>query len=199
MRAHSPASPTKTSCGGLKGPSPTALYTLSRISYRLCLLRSTGKSGGQEHRGHRVYGMSPLGGWSYEGGRRHSYHSSTLCDTGEETAKWQASPADRNVRCKAYAALGSQTQLNHQLSSVETEGGSINSPGHSGPEGQTFLACTLPAMADTSHFCHAPAVSPPVPIHLCSVSLSLCLFLLYSTGARDGIQCLFEAEHRFYY
>ena len=28
----SPASPTKTSCGGLEGPSPTALYTLMRIS-----------------------------------------------------------------------------------------------------------------------------------------------------------------------
>lgn len=32
MRVRSPASPTKTSCGGLKGPSPTALYTLIRIS-----------------------------------------------------------------------------------------------------------------------------------------------------------------------
>lgn len=28
----SPASPTKTSWGGLGGPSPTALYTLMRIS-----------------------------------------------------------------------------------------------------------------------------------------------------------------------
>ncbi len=27
-----PASPTNTSCGELVGPSPTALYTLSRIS-----------------------------------------------------------------------------------------------------------------------------------------------------------------------
>lgn len=31
-RQGSPASPTKTSCGGLKGPSPTALYTVIRIS-----------------------------------------------------------------------------------------------------------------------------------------------------------------------
>lgn len=30
--ADSPASPTKTSWGGLGGPSPTALYTLMRIS-----------------------------------------------------------------------------------------------------------------------------------------------------------------------
>lgn len=44
----SPASPTKTSCGGLRGPSPTALYTLIRISYLRCLFRSAGDSGGGE-------------------------------------------------------------------------------------------------------------------------------------------------------
>lgn len=44
----SPASPTKTSWGGLEGPSPTALYTLIRISYRRCWFRSGG--GGQKHR-----------------------------------------------------------------------------------------------------------------------------------------------------
>lgn len=44
----SPASPTKTSCGGLRGPSPTALYTLIRISYLRCLFRSVGDSGGGE-------------------------------------------------------------------------------------------------------------------------------------------------------
>lgn len=47
-RLGSPASPTKTSCGGLKGPSPTALYTLIRISYLRCLFRSVGDSGGGE-------------------------------------------------------------------------------------------------------------------------------------------------------
>lgn len=41
-QAGSPASPTKTSWGGLEGPSPTALYTLIRISYRRCLFRSVG-------------------------------------------------------------------------------------------------------------------------------------------------------------
>lgn len=32
QRRNIPASPTNTSCGGLLGPSPTALYTLRRIS-----------------------------------------------------------------------------------------------------------------------------------------------------------------------
>lgn len=31
-RGNIPASPTNTSCGALLGPSPTALYTLRRIS-----------------------------------------------------------------------------------------------------------------------------------------------------------------------
>lgn len=60
---------------------------------------------------------------------------------------------------KSPSALGSSIQLNLQVSGVET----VNNPGHPGPEGQTFLACTLPTMTDAIHFRHVPTVSPSVP------------------------------------
>lgn len=80
---------------------------------------------------------------------------------------------------KPLSALGSSIQLN------KTEGSSVNSPGHPGPEGQTFLACTLPTMTDAIHFSHVLAVSPTVPLHQ--------LFFPSSFGARDGILCSLQS------
>lgn len=47
-------------------------------------------------------------------------------------------PANRVYDTKQAPALGSYRPLHLQVNNVETEGGHINSPGHPGPEGQTF-------------------------------------------------------------
>lgn len=77
-------------------------------------------------------------------------------------------PAKRIHATKQLPALGSYRPLHLQVNSVETEGGHITSPGHPGPEGQTFFPLrqtqTISAMFPLCSTC------PHSPAHLLSYS-----------------------------
>lgn len=94
-------------------------------------------------------------------------------------------PANRIYDTKQPSALGSYRPLHLQVNSVETEGGHINSPGHPGPEDQTFPLWQTQTISAIFLLCPTCPHSPA---------------LLFSYSFRDQgwIQALPKAEHKLY-